>query len=510
MKLFAKDDKHLDGRNSNDTRIDDGYAGRDYEASPINWTAEERKKLERKFLWKLDARMSILIVIYILNYIDRNNVPAARENGLVRDLGLTGTEYPSLLSLLYVGYILFQIPSNIIVEKTGRPSIYLPVCIIIWGLISTVFYRVENFGEAVAARFFLGIVEAAFFPGALFLLSKWYTKRELALRTAILYCGSLISNAFGPMIAAGVFGGGLNDALGIATWRWLFIIEGSITMFIGVISMFILPDFPHNSRGFSAEERKLAVLRMTEDAGESDSDGISTWKVFKNAMLDFRTHVMALTLTAMVVGLTFNQFFPTLTRTLNSEYSNVTTLLLAAPPFAFAALLAFANSWHSDRVGERYFHILWPMLMGIIGFIIALSTTQTAARYVSLFLMAGSYASFVVFLAWISNTFPRPPMQRAIAIAYINCFSQLGNIAGSYVFPSRWGPTYRKSFGLSLAMFVATMIGITFHRFTLQRYNRKIAELEQQSSGDEKILGGGRSGEIPAALNVVKGFRYML
>lgn len=68
MKLFAKDDKHLDGRNSNDTRIDDGYAGRDYEASPINWTAEERKKLERKFLWKLDARMSILIVIYILNY----------------------------------------------------------------------------------------------------------------------------------------------------------------------------------------------------------------------------------------------------------------------------------------------------------------------------------------------------------------------------------------------------------------------------------------------------------
>ena len=183
-------------------------------------------------------------------------------------------------------------------------------------------------------------------------------------------------------------------------------------------------------------------------------------------------------LMASQVGLTFNQFFPTLTRTLNSEYSNVTTLLLAAPPFAFAALLAFANSWHSDRVGERYFHILWPMLMGIIGvslhqigkilsgliclqFIIALSTTQTAARYVSLFLMAGSYASFVVFLAWISNTFPRPPMQRAIAIAYINCFSQLGNIAGSYVFPSRWGPTYRKSFGLSLAMFVTTMIGVT-------------------------------------------------
>lgn len=88
----------------------------------------------------------------------------------------------------------------------------------------------------------------------------------------------------------------------------LFIIEGAMTMFIGFLTILILPDFPHNSRGFTPEERKLAVLRMAEDAGQSDSDETSTWKAFVSAMLDYRMHLMALTLTAMVIGLSFNAF----------------------------------------------------------------------------------------------------------------------------------------------------------------------------------------------------------
>lgn len=97
-----------------------------------------------------------------------------------------------------------QIPSNMIVQYTGRPSLWLPFCMSIWGTISILTGITHNFVGALLTRFFLGFVEAAFFPGALFLLSKWYTKKELGLRTAILYCGSLISNAFGPLMAAGI------------------------------------------------------------------------------------------------------------------------------------------------------------------------------------------------------------------------------------------------------------------------------------------------------------------
>ncbi|KAG8680470.1 hypothetical protein FRC09_018209, partial [Ceratobasidium sp. 395] len=135
---------------------------------------EERKKMEKKLLRKLDARMSIMVVIYILNYIDRNNAAAARLRGFETDLHLKGQEFATLLSILYVGYILMQVPSNMFLNYIGKPSLYLPVCMLIWGTISVLTGITHNFVGALLTRFFLGFVEAAFFPGALFLLSKWY------------------------------------------------------------------------------------------------------------------------------------------------------------------------------------------------------------------------------------------------------------------------------------------------------------------------------------------------
>jgi len=136
-----------------------------------------------------------------------------------------------------------------------------------------------------------------------------------------------------------------------------------------------------------------------------------------------------LTFTAYVVGLSFNAFFPTLTRTLGFGY--ITTLLMSAPPWAFACVVSLINAWHADRTQERFWHIVGPIFGGLVGFIISMSTLNTAARYVALFLQASSYAGFIVFYSWISSSFPRPPAKRAVAIAMVNAFSQLGNIAGS-------------------------------------------------------------------------------
>ncbi|CEL62242.1 putative transporter C1683,12 OS=Schizosaccharomyces pombe (strain 972 / ATCC 24843) GN=SPBC1683.12 PE=3 SV=1 [Rhizoctonia solani AG-1 IB] len=412
-----------------------------------------RRALEKRLLRKLDLRMSILIFIYILNYIDRNNAAAARLRGFEKDLGLTRQEFPTLLSILYVGYILMQIPSNIFLNYIGKPSLYLPVCMLIWGMISVLTGITHNFIGALLTRFFLGFVEAAFFPGALFLLSKWYKRDELGLRTAILYCGNLSSNAFGSLLAAGILDG-MQGKLGHAAWRWLFYIEGALTMGVAVLAIFILPDFPSTTSWLSPEEKRLAEVRMAEDVGgEVDKDSSEEGHLygFFLAMRDWKVWWLAVALTGITIGLSFNAYFPSeasLTATLG--YSRNISLLLCAPPWVFATIIGFINARHADKTGERFLHISIPLFIGIIGFVIAIATMNIAAR-----------------LCWINP-------KRAVALAFINAFSQLGNVAGSYVWPKSWEPTYRKSYVICIACFALAIAMALFLRQHLANLNKRL------------------------------------
>lgn len=154
-----------------------------------------------------------------------NNYAAARLQGLETDLNLSDSQYQLGLSILFVGYILAQVPSNMLLNYMGRPSLYLGLFTMLWGSVSALTSLVKSFGQIVACRFILGMVEAPFFPGVLFYLSKWYTKSELNLRMSIFYSGSLISGAFGNLIAGGILSG-LGNSHGLSPWQWLYIIEG--------------------------------------------------------------------------------------------------------------------------------------------------------------------------------------------------------------------------------------------------------------------------------------------
>ena len=197
------------------------------------WAADpaRRARVEKRLKWKLDARCSLFVLIYIMNYLDRNNIAAARLKGLQEDLNIDDTQYATCLSILYVGYILMQVPSNMFMNWISRPSLYISVVMLIWGLISTLSGNAKDFTGMVLIRFFIGFVEAAFLPGALLVLSKWYTRRELTTRNAILFCGNLISNAFSSLIGAGVLSN-MQGVLGHAAWRWLFWSRQSIQFYI--------------------------------------------------------------------------------------------------------------------------------------------------------------------------------------------------------------------------------------------------------------------------------------
>ena len=208
------------------------------------------------------------------NYLDRNNIAAARLAGLQDPpskggLSLTTTQYLTTLSILFVGYVLMQIPSNLFLNKIGKPALYLPTVMIVWGVISAATAGAHSYGGLIAIRFFLGFVEAAYFPGCLFFLSSWYTRKELGFRTALLYSGSLLSGAFSGLISAGITKN-LDGARGLRAWRWLFIIEGVITVFIAFCAYFLLPNFPRTTTWLTEEEKQLAIWRLDEDIGEDD------------------------------------------------------------------------------------------------------------------------------------------------------------------------------------------------------------------------------------------------
>lgn len=157
---------------------------------------------------------------------DRNSISTARDNGLVRDLNLTDQQYQTALSILFVGYITFQIPSNLLMTRIGRPSLYIPTFVALWGIVSGCTAATRGYHSLLAVRICLGVVEAPFFPGALALLGYFYKKEEMATRTALLFSGSIISNAFSGLISAGILKG-MQGKAGLTSWHWLFILEVS-------------------------------------------------------------------------------------------------------------------------------------------------------------------------------------------------------------------------------------------------------------------------------------------
>lgn len=441
-----------------------------------NMSKEERDALELKLKRKIDLRlMPAIIVMYILNYIDRNNIAAARLAGLERDLHLSSVEFQTAVSILFVGYLLMQIPSNLFLNKIGKPALYLPGCMVVWGTISAATAECSSVGGLFAVRFFLGFVEAAYFPGCLYYLSCWYRRSELGLRTAILYSGALISGAFSGLISAAVTYG-MDGARGLSAWKWLFIIEGAATVVVAFAAFFILPNFPRTTTWLSEEERQLAAWRLEDDIGEDDwidSRHQTSWQGFKMAFVDIKTYVLMVLVFCVVASGTVTNFFPTVVNTLG--YSPVISLLLTAPPYVLTVITTYANATHADRTGERYWHITLPLWVAIVAYMIAATTHSIGPRYFSMMLMVPSvYTGYVVALAWISNTLPRPPAKRAAGLAFINAVSNCSSIYASYMYPTSAGPQYTVAFSVNCMTAFIAILAATVLRIMLVRLNRRL------------------------------------
>lgn len=219
----------------------------------------------------------------------------------------------------------------------------------------------------------------------------------------------------------------------------------------------ILPDYPTTTRRLSQEESRIAQARLVKDIGVADDDEpMSTFHGFKLAVTDPKVWFLSATYFLTIMGLSFSFFFPTITQALGFNTTN--TLLWTAPPWIFAIIVSIPNAWHADRTRERYFHYLWPAVACLVGYVISIGTEKIGPRYFSTFLMTTGYASGFVVLAWISNTIPRPPAKRAVAIGLINACGNIRSIPGTYIWRSMYGPYYAVPFWACFAILAAACV----------------------------------------------------
>lgn len=214
---------------------------------------------------------------------------------MMEDLNLTDEKYSLVLSIFFIGYLLMEVPSNMVLSRS-RPSLFLPAIMLVWGALSAAMGATKSYGALLAFRFVLGCIESGFFPGVLYLLSCWYKPAEIGKRFAIFYSAAVLSGAFGGLLAGGITSG-MDGVHGIAAWRWLFIIEGSATAGVAIIAKFIILDFPSSSKALTLEERQLATVRLLAAGVESNSKAdmrLTHWQAFKAAVCDYRTFLFML------------------------------------------------------------------------------------------------------------------------------------------------------------------------------------------------------------------------
>ena len=211
------------------------------------------------------------------------------------------------------------------------------------------------------------------------LMSSWYTRKELAHRIAWFYSGTSLANAFGGLIGAGVLNN-LSGSHGIAGWRWLFIIEGSITCGVAIIAFFVLPNYPSTTSWLKPEEREYAEWRLLEDTGEADITTASgLLQGLKLALKDPRVYLFTLLQHCSLLSQTFQYFFPSIVKTLG--YGSIETLLITAPVWIATFLISLVVTYTSGKFGDRSYHIMILQTIAVIGNIIVVSTTSIGARF---------------------------------------------------------------------------------------------------------------------------------
>ena len=429
------------------------------------------KFLEDKVMSKIMKRpMAILFVVYILNFLDRTNIGIAKLR-MASDLGLSETAYGLGAGLFFVGYILFEVPSNLILYKVGA-RFWITRIMITWGVVSAAMAFVNNEFWFYVLRFLLGVAETGLVPGVMLYLTMWIPNSSRAKITGLFYLAVPISTIIGAPISSWLIDVG---AFGMDGWRFMFLAEGVPSVLFAAVVWIFLTDKPEQAEWLETEERNWLVKKLQDEktAQESNSHSTSTiWGSVKDPLvlgLSFCYFAMVIPLYAL------SFFLPSIVQQMGGgEFSSLKIGVITAIPYVFASLGLIFISRSSDKHNERTFHYAVPALIGSAGLIIAGVTTSTNPVIALIGLSLGAVGCISTLpCVWAQTPLFLKGVAVAGGIAVINSF---GNIAG-FVSPYLIGILRDKAMspeeGTTLAL-VAVAISLACGAFVMMMTGKGI------------------------------------
>ncbi|KAJ3035727.1 hypothetical protein HDV00_003439 [Rhizophlyctis rosea] len=401
---------------------------------------EQPSEVELSLRRWLDLRLLPWAVVgYFVNGLDRNNLPNAAVTGMLEELGMVdqkGAGYQWAQTFFFISYVAFQVPANMITPHV-RPSIMLPACVLVWGTIAALMSLTHTEKQMWGARFALGIAEAAFYPGMIYLFGSWYTKRELALRVTIFAAGSYVGSACSGLLS-GAIAQHLNGAHGISGWRWMFIVEGIISVIIAIPGFFLIPDYPVNTKNISEEHRQLALRRLEAQGNRTQYTGYS-WAILRNLLT---TPYFFL----VVIGFGVCQFLPGMINNFvialkAMGWDPAIANYMTVPVYLFGAVSVPILGYSSDRFRDRFLHCLFGALFALVCYILLVAVnsanTPTGLLFAMVYCLSPMQGLSPIIMTWNNELWRVDNQTRALAIALVNA---IGNLAPNFANTAIWLP----------------------------------------------------------------------
>ncbi|KAJ5979735.1 Pantothenate transporter liz1 [Penicillium waksmanii] len=421
---------------------------------------------EAKLLRKIDTFiLSFCCLCYFANYLDRSNLNNAYVSGMKEELNFKGNELNQINTVFTVGYIVGQLPSNLAVTY-WRPHLFFPAMMVIWGALTMVTAAVHNPQGIMAIRFFLGLAESSTFVGTHYILGSWYTEKELGKRSGIFTASGLAGTMFGGFIQTGIQSS-LDGRHGLSGWRWLFIIDGLITIPIAIYGFMLFPDTPTTTKApyLSSEERAMAIARIPESAAEKVPLNLAfakrlftSWYWYAFVMLWVIAGETESFSTNALLAL-YMKAHPTNHYTV-AQLNNYPT---GIPAVGIISTLFWATL--TDFMGgKRYLVGYFIAMTGIVTSVLILTRFDDTAVVFAAYYWAGSvYACQATFFAWCNDAMRyQNDRFRSVVIASMNMGSNAVNAWWILLFYSAdFAPRFTKGMWAMIGCCIALAIWTT-------------------------------------------------